>query len=172
MECKNCDAENAKDAKYCSACGSLVDEELYSKKRTELAKTLAFLITTLVILFIVIFRIQSDFDSFINYDMPLNLTVEETMDKLIGNWYSEEDTSVFSEASFTENNFTLNYNLEDKSLAGNYRIDDPNTITLNVLLMNEESMGSLMDVQYKFHFQGQDTLVIVFNGITNVFERR
>lgn len=172
MDCKNCGTDNANVAKYCSACGSLVDEELYARKKKELAKTIVFLITTLVILFVVIYRIQSDFDNFISYDMPLNLTVEDTKDKILGEWYSIEETSVFKEATFTENNFTLSYTHEKKSLAGTYRINDPNTMTLNVLLINNETLGSLMDIQYKFHFQGQDTLVIVFNGITSVFERR
>lgn len=172
MDCKNCGANNTDDAKYCSSCGSLVDEALSSEKKKELAKTLVFLVTTLVILFVVIYRIQSDFDNFISYDLPLNLTVEDSRDKLIGDWYSTEETSVFSEASFTKHNFKLDYNHEVKSLAGIYYVNDPNTITLNVLLINEESMGSPMDVQYKFHFQGDDTLVIVFNGISNVFERK
>ena len=172
MDCKNCDAENAEDAKYCSACGSLVDEELHSEKKKELAKTLVFLITTLIFLFFVIFRIQSDFDNFISYDMPLNLTVEDAKAKLIGNWIAVEDTSIFKEVDFTEHNFVLNYTHEDKSLAGSYRVDDSNTMTLNVLLLNNETMGAPIDVQYKFNFQGTDTLVIVFNGITNVFERK
>lgn len=171
MICKNCSYENEKNAKYCSACGSLVDEKLYSTRRKELAKTLTFLITTLVILFIVIFRIQSDFHNFISYDTPLNLTTEQTKDKLIGKWISVEDTNIFKSAEFTEGNFKLTYSYENKTMAGDYIVEDSTTMTLNVLLISDQGLGSPMDMQYKFHFQGEDTLVIVFNGISNIFER-
>ena len=172
MTCKNCGCENDNDAKYCSDCGSLVDPKLYSRKRKELAKTLAFLVTTLVILFFVIFRIQSDFDNFISYDTPLNLTTEQTKDKLIGAWTSAEESNIFSDVDFQENNFKFVYTHGDKSMAGTYSIQDSNTMTLNVLLISNQSIGEQMDIQYKFHFQGDDTLVIVFNGISNVFERK
>lgn len=171
MICKNCNSENDKNAKYCSACGSLVDKKLYSTRRKELAKTLIFLISTLVILFVVIFRIQSDFENFISYDTPLNLTTEQTKDKLIGKWISVEDTNIFKSAEFTESNFKLTYTHESKTMAGSYIVDDSNTITFNVLLISDQNIGSPIDMQDKFYFQGEDTLVIVFNGISNIFER-
>lgn len=172
MTCKNCGAKNKSDATYCSDCGSLVDEQQSSEKRKELAKTLVFLITTLVVLFFVIFRIQLDFDNFISYDMPLNLSTEQTQDKLLGEWISIDDTNIFNAAEFKKNNFNMEYTHGDKTMSGTYSIQDSNTMTLDILLISNESIGAPMDIQYKFHFQGEDTLVIVFNGISNVFERK
>ena len=171
MTCKNCGAKNVKDAKYCSACGSLVDEALYTRKKKELAKTIAFLVTTLVILFVVIYRIQSDFDSFISYDLPLNLSIEATEEKIIGDWESEELSSIIKAAEFTSDEFKLTYQ-DNKSIAGTYRIADSNTLIVDIKKTDGKATGNPQDIQYKFHFQGEDTLVIVFNGISNVFERR
>ena len=172
MTCKNCGSKNNTDAKYCSDCGSLVDEALYTRKKKELAKTLVFLITTLVILFFVIFRIQLDFDNFISYDRPMHLTTEQTVDKLMGTWVSADESNLFKKAEFQESNLKLIYNHVDKTMAGTYSVQDSNTMTLNVLLISDQSIGDQMDIQYKFLFQGEDTLVIIFNGISNVFERK
>ena len=172
MTCKNCGSKNDSSAKYCSDCGSLVDEALYTRKKKELAKTLMFLITTLVILFVVIFRIQSDFDNFISYDLPLNLTTEQAKDRLIGGWSSTDETNIFKDVYFEENNFTLDYRYDNKNMAGTYVIEDANTMTLKVLLLNGQSLGGPMDIQYKFNFQGDNTLIIVSNGISNNFIKK
>lgn len=170
MTCKNCGSKNPKDAKYCSDCGSLVDEALYTRKKKELAKTILFLVTTLVILFVVIYRIQSDFDNFISYDLPLNLTTEATKEKLIGSWNSNEVSSMIKSAVFKDDEFKFIYQ-DKKSVSGDYRVADSNTLIVDIVKTDGEDTGNPQDIQYKFHFQGDDTLVIVFNGISNVFER-
>ncbi len=172
MTCKNCGFKNDSKATYCSNCGSLVDEALYTRKKKELAKTLIFLITTLAILFVVIFRIQSDFDNFISYEMPLNLTTEQSKDRLIGTWVSVDETSIFKDVHFEQNNFQFNYTQGNRSTAGTYVVDDSNTLTLKTLLLNGQNIGGPMETQNKFNFQGDDTLVLVFNGISNVFVKK
>ena len=172
MTCKNCGSKNNSDSTYCSNCGSLVDETLYTRKKKELAKTLIFLITTLAILFVVIFRIQADFDNFIAYELPLNLTTEQARERLIGSWSSNDDTNMLEEVSFKENNFKLTYTHGEREMAGSYVINDANTMTLKVLLLNGQNLGGPMDIQYKFNFQSDDTLIIVFNGISNTFIRK
>lgn len=172
MTCKNCGSKNNSDSTYCSNCGNLVDEALYTRKKKELAKTLIFLITTLAILFIVIFRIQADFDSFIAYELPLNLTTEQARERLIGGWSSNNDTNLLQEVQFEENNFRLTYTHGDREMAGTYTVNDANTLTLKVLLLNGQNLGGPMDIQYKFNFQGDDTLIIVFNGISNTFVKK
>ena len=36
MTCKNCGSKNNSDSTYCSNCGNLVDEALYTRKKKEL----------------------------------------------------------------------------------------------------------------------------------------
>lgn len=171
MTCKNCGSRNTNDAKYCSSCGNLVDEALYTRKKKELAKTILFLITCLVILFVVIYRVQSDFDSFISYDLPLNLSTEVTEEKLKGNWVSNEVSNMIKQANFKDDKFSFVYQ-DDQSIEGEYRVVDSNTMIIEIITKNGSETANPQDVQYKFHFQGEDTLVIVFNGISNVFERK
>ena len=130
-----------------------------------------FLITCLVVLFVIIYRIQSNFDSFISYDLPLNLTTKATEQKLLGNWVSDDLTNMIKQADFKDDEFKFIYQ-DNKTVAGDYRVADSNTLIIDIVEENNKAAGNPHDIQYKFHFQGEDTLVIVFNGISNVFERK
>ena len=172
MHCNSCGSEVKEHYQFCSRCGYWLDAEENSKRNRELMKTFLFLITTFVILFVIIYRIHSDFDSFISHQLPMQLSTEDTAQKILGTWTCEDDKGVFDYIKFEGTKFELNYTEEGRSMSGTYSIEDSNTLILYISMVNDDSIPEDLDMVHKFHFEDDDTLVVIFNGITNVFKRQ
>lgn len=172
MKCKHCDVRVHKKDQFCSSCGYPIDDSEVIERKRDSAKAFLFLAIVFIVLSLIIYGINKDPSGFLAHGLPLQLSVKDSEKLLVGNWVSKDEKSIIKYASFDKKGFKFIYTDEGKSMSGTYSVEDSNTFILYIHEMNGNSTVEDLDMIHKFHFDDEDTLVIIFNGISNTFNRQ
>lgn len=172
MECKHCGLQLRKDDQFCSSCGYPIDDSEVIERKKDSVKAFLFLTVVFIVLSVIIYGINKDFDGFLTHELPLQLSDEDATKMIKGSWMSQDENGIIKNANFTDKNFRIEYTEKGRYMSGTYSIEDSNTVILYINEMNSNSIIEELDMVHKFHFDNEDTLVIIFNGISNTFDRQ